>query len=639
MAVTDAKLESLFDTQFATAQELLTGANEEINTAFETFTDKTAFRYEPYQWQTPSAPLIIYTPTFNTPGKPGHPSIPLQPKLKEYPASLANPTFGIAPTFTSQPPTITFPVEPSGEPTDTTGSIPTIYTPVFPGGPALLTLPSSKLPYPTVSIPTAPNIVDPVFAGVQPDDIHQISLQEYLDKLTDTYATYSQDIPALVKANWVSFFNVLTDQRPLIDLLANTITSYMSTGGAGIPVPIEEAIVTRATDRVASEQRRATLNVYEAAAKRGLTLPSGAMLSGLKEARQLSAEAVSKVATDVAIKNLELEHDHMKFMLKLGSELEQWVSTFAVGIARVVLDANAQAIEMTKLVLTGMIEINNTIVRIYLAKWEAYKAAVEVFRAQIQANESKIRLYEAEIRAELAKTEVNKATVEVLQAIVGANKAIVDIYKTQIEAETAKIESDRVRVMAFEAQVRAYGVRVEAWRAKWLGYTARVEGEVAKSKVYESEANAFTARINGYKAAIEGYAELVRAQAVQIDATARENEASLRAWSITLDGTLKAYSNDIEAYGKEWAAVGEQLRGYATGAQIMGEFLNRQYTTELQIDTERAHEHMAEWRSQLEATLQAAQGLTQVASVSGNLAGSALNGMTSFAGGLATTTE
>lgn len=639
MAVTDAKLEELFDAQFATAQELLTGATDNVNKAFETFTDKSAFRYEPYQWQTPSAPIIVYNPSFTTPGKPGRPSDPKTPTLKVYPKDLANPNFGTAPTFLSLPPQITFPPEPGGEPTDFTGGGPVLHTPVFPGGPTLLALPPSTLPYPTVTIPTKPDIVMPVFSGTQPDGIHQISLQEYLDKLTDTYATYAQDIPALVKSNWLTWFRALLDERPLIDRLADTITSYMTTGGAGIPVPIEEAIVTRATDRVASEQRRATLHVYDEAVKHGLLLPSGALLAGLKEARQLSAEAVSKVATDVAIKNLELEHDHMKFMLKLGSELEQWVAGFAVSIAKIVLDANAQAIEVTKLILTGMIEINNTIVRIYLAKWEAYKAAVEVYKAQIQAIEARTRLYEAEIRAELAKTEVNKAVVEVLQAISGVNRTIAEVFKIQVDAETAKIEADRVAVMAFEAQVRAYGVRVEAWRAKWQGYTARIEGEVAKSKVYESEASAFRARVEGYKATIEGYSELVKGQAVQIDATARENEGQLKAWQIQLDGVLRAYSTDLDAYGKQWAAIGEQLRGYATGAQIVADFLNKQYTTQTTIDIEKQHEHLAEWRAQLEATLKAAQGLTEVSSVAGNLAGSALNGMTSFAGGLATTTE
>jgi hypothetical protein len=73
-------------------------------------------------------------------------------------------------------------------------------------------------------------------------------------------------------------------------------------------------------------------------------------------------------------------------------------------------------------------------------------AAVEVFRAKIEANEQQVQLYEAQIKAELAKTEVNKATVEVLTALVNGNRAHAEMYKSQIDAETAKVEADRVRM-------------------------------------------------------------------------------------------------------------------------------------------------------------------------------------------------
>lgn len=637
MAVTDAELEKIFQDHLNASDTFLQDAQDAIATGFQTFQDPSAFEYTPYEWQTPSPPVIAYAPQFDKPSRPARPSLAEEPKLLDFPKEVANPTFTKPSAFTAQAPFITLPPAPSGEPSDNTGAAPQVSTPVFPNGPTLLALPSTALPYPFITIPNPPTLNLPVFDGVVPDDIHQISLQEYLDKLTGTYAQYSQDIPNLAKANWFAWFTAYLGQRPLIDKLATTISNYIDTGGAGIPVPIEEAIVTRSTDRVAVENRRATMGVYNDMAKRGLTLPSGALLSGLKEARQIEAEAVSKVATDVAIKNLELEHDHMKFMLQLGSELEKWVSNFASDCAKYVLEANGQAIEMTKLVLTGMIEINNTIVKIYLAKWEAYKAAVEVYKAKIDAVEAQIRIYEAEIRAELAKTEVNKATVEVLTAITNANRAIAEVYKVQVDAATARIEADRVRVMAYEATVRAYGARVEAWRAKWQGYTAQVEGEIAKTKVYESQVAGYTALVNAYRTDIEAYSALIHGQTERVQAVATINEAELKAWSLQVDALLRAYVADTEAYRAEWQAVGEQIKGYAEGARIVADSVFKGYEIEARIDTERAHEHLAEWRSHLEATLQAAQGMIQASSVAGNIAASAMNGITSFAGGLATT--
>jgi hypothetical protein len=59
-------------------------------------------------------------------------------------------------------------------------------------------------------------------------------------------------------------------------------------GGAGIPVPIEEAIVTRATDRLTCEYQRESAEVWDEMARKGLTLPSGALVSGRKAARARS---------------------------------------------------------------------------------------------------------------------------------------------------------------------------------------------------------------------------------------------------------------------------------------------------------------------------------------------------------------
>jgi hypothetical protein len=66
----------------------------------------------------------------------------------------------------------------------------------------------------------------------------------------------------------------------------------------------------------------------------------------------------------------------------------------------------------------------------------------------------------------------------------------------------------------------------------------------------------------------------------------------------------------------------------------MGDFLARMYSTATQIDIERAHQHLAEWRGSLEATVASGKGVTDSANVAANVASSALNGLTAFAGAL-----
>jgi hypothetical protein len=154
-------------------------------------------------------------------------------------------------------------------------------------------------------------------------------------------------------------------------------------------------------------------------------------------------------------------------------------------------------------------------------------------------------------------------------------------------------------------------------------------------KAYEAEVNAYTARVNGYKAAVEGYSAHVHAQSEQIHAIGTQNETNLKSWSSQMELWLKEYVAGTEAYRAEWGAVGEQLKGYAEGARIVADSLFKGYEMTMRIDTERAHEHLAEWRSSLEAKIQSAQGMVQAASVAGSMAASALNGITSFVGALA----
>jgi len=636
MADQSAAIAQLFDQERSLATQLLQDATTEIQQVFTTLGQSNIYAYSPYNWQSPSPPIIGPLPALNGPSRPGRPANPLKPVLAPVTINIPNPTFGTAPTNAVVSPSITIPSSSITLPSDNTGSVPSVSTPNFPGVPSLLSLPSTALPYPFLTIPNAPVLSAVAFSAQAPDDIATMTVQQYLDQLAASYTQYSQSIPMLVQNNWLLWFNAMVGNNPNIRIIDGIITTYMTAGGAGVPVPIEEAIITRAVDRTSAEYRRARTAVWEDVSKRGLTLPSGALQAGLRAARGMAAEAASKVAVDVGIKNLELEHDHMKFMITMGVELNKVLLGFASETAKVVVECNAQAIELTKLVLTGMIEANNMLVKVYLAKWEGYRAAVEVFKARIQAQEMQIQLYKAQIEAELAKTEINKATVEVLNAIVNANRGIVDMYKSQIDAETAKLEADRIRIMGYEAQIRAYVSRVEAYKAQWEGYKAQVEGQVAIATVYRTQIEAYTAQVNAYKANVEAYGEQVRGYTAQVEAVSKVNNTQLQAWSIELEGVLKAYVADTSAYAENWKAVGEQARAGANITAIQTEFLSKMYTTQVQIDIERAREHLAQWRSQLEGSLQATAGQTHAANVTAQLAGSALNGLTAFAGTLST---
>jgi hypothetical protein len=636
MADDIAAIERIFATQTQLAQDLVKSAQSDINATFKALANSSIWNYAPYKWELPSQPTIGTFPEHGGPQHPASGQRPDKPTLVALGVNVPNPEFGEVPQDSAVAPQFQPIPLPGNQPSNTTGNPPTVHTPTFPNPPTLLPLPPYALPYPYLTIPPAPVYVPPVFNGVAPDDIHTMTVEEYLAQLTNSYDKYSQLVPGLVQNNTFVWFRAMLHENPNIRLLDNMITAYTTNGGAGIPVPIEEGIITRAVDRVTAENRRANEEVWEGVARRGLTLPSGALMSGLKEARQTAAEATSKVIVDVSIENLKLEHDHMKFMLNLGMELQKLLTGFATDTAKIVLECNAQAIELTKLVLTGMIEANNMMVRVYLAKWEGYKAAVEVFKAQWQAIEVQTRVFEAQIRAELAKTEINKAVVAVFEAVVHANTSVVMLYKAQIDAETAKLEADRVAILGYEASVRAYIATLEGWKTQWDGYRSQIEGQLAQAKVYESQEMGYRAKVEGFAAGVNAYKAQVEGYTAQIEAIAKQNEENLKAYSIELDGVLKAYAEDIAAYTAEWGAIEQQAKIGATITGIQSEFLTRMYTQQMQIEIERSREHLSQWEAQLHAAIQVAAGMNGAAKTSTDLAGSILNSLTTFSGQLST---
>ena len=622
-------------TVFAETQALTAELVDRTTTALETATaalsDPSIYAFEPYDFQQPV--MIFGGPvrTLSPPSRPQNPVLEPLPKVQPIVANLPNEpkkTLGAVPTAPI--------IKPPSLPGVSVGQGPTSpeLTAVLnlPTPPTLLPLGSTVLPYPTVTIPSAPVWSNPSFVGTAPDDIHTISMDEYLAMLTSTYNNYASAMPSLVQSNWRAWYSTMLQDHPMVATLQGVLTSYFSTGGTGIPVTIESAIITRAQDKVTGEQRRATKKVWEEAAKRGLWMPSGALAAGLKEAAQISAEATSKVVTDVAIKNLELEHDHMKFMLTTAETLEKTLQETSVGIARGVIEINGQAVEITKTVLQGMVAVNDAIVKVYLAQWEGYKAAVEKYRADIQVIQAKVQLYEAEIRAELAKTEVNKSVVAVLDSIVRANMSIVQMYKTQIDAETAKLEVDRVRTLLYESQVRGYVGTVDAFRARWDGYKSEVEGGLAQSQVYEAQVRGYSANVGAYSAEVAAYGESCRAVGIRAEATSKSNQAELAAWTAKADGLLRAFGENMRAFATEWQAK-------VAEAQINAEYykanvgaITAYNATNIQQQMEMGRQHLVQWQTQLESALRAAQGLKEISAVWQNVASSSLSGLTAFAG-------
>lgn len=591
------------------------------------------------------------------PNLPGDPTLPTLGDLKDFvdipntldgsdEHGLFEPGSGPPPNQFSNgvgsleaPPEYTAPTKPSaiGEFTDQPPEDPTL--PPLPTTPTYLTMPALLLPYETINLPTnAPVLTNPVFEGQRPTPI-TAPTPEYL---VTQYRTEKESerafIPTYVRDHADTLISMFAPDYPEIRSRINQAiidyTDPIDGGGVSIPDNVAASIMARHNDRAMQEYQKALDSTAETLSTRGFTIPPGALLDAVRQARTAMGDSVTRGSSELAGKTLELEQQNFQFMLKLGEALEEKMLETVTQYLRLSLDMNGQAIASAKEILAAYLGAYNIQVLVYKALYDGYQTDAEVFKARIAANESLVRLYETEIRAELAKTEVNNAYVNILRAAADANLAIANSYKVQVDAAMAPLEIARLEVAIFEARVRAYGAEVAAYEARWRGYVAEVEGELGAFKAYEAQAAGFVAQVQAYKAKLEAEVAKITAAAETNRAVGQHNESVVRVYSAQADSAIKVYEGQLAGYATGTNAILKQSDIEVEYWRTKANLIFQEFNVAVQQTFEYAREQMNLFRGQMEAGINAANGLAHASQVAGNLAGQAMSGLTSFAGTL-----
>ena len=597
--------------------------------AFSALSNSGIYQYTP-------AGISIKFPDLGNPASPG--ALPSAPDgvelneltgLKDKFADIPNPSFGNAPTGgIGSPPTYHAPSTPSSALRSFTAQPPQpVPAYVAPTDPQYLTgYTYTEIPLGTV---TKPTLTNPIFDGRKPDDLVIPAAETIITRYEDEQQGHRNMLPAFARETAVAFIAQFAPEYNAVRTkINNAIVNY--NGGAGIPSHIEGAIMARANDRASQEFTKAVNTAAENIAKRGFTLPPGALQAVLTQSRAMMGDAVVRASTEVATKNLELEQQNMQFMLKLGEALEEKILDVSTQYLALSIKMDEQAIASAKEIVATYINAYNLQVLVYKAMYEGYAADAAVFKARIDANDSLVRMFDSEIKAELAKSEVNKARVAVLTAMSETNRAMSQAYTAAVQGRLAPIEAAKAGAQVFEAQARGYAAEASAFEARWRAYSAQVEGAIAPIKGYEAQAQGYTAQANAYRAAAEGYAAQVQGLAEQNKSVAVYNEVKIKEYVAIADAKLKELDKQIAQYSAESGVVIEQAKVELEYWRAKANLTFQEYNAALNTTFEYAREQMAVFLGQLNAAINAAQGLAQASNVAGNLAGSALQGLTAM---------
>lgn len=149
------------------------------------------------------------------------------------------------------------------------------------------------------------------------------------DKFRVAYAELANDLSTKFVLTYDAFkqkyFPLIdTDLQTSVDgWIKSTITDAVVNGKilTGIPVDVENQIWERSRERELRDFYRTEDELISGWARRGFSLPGGALLDAQQHAQKALSEKISTHSRDVAIKQVEIHIETIKFAVKEGIDL------------------------------------------------------------------------------------------------------------------------------------------------------------------------------------------------------------------------------------------------------------------------------------------------------------------------------
>jgi len=478
--------------------------------------------------------------------------------------------------------------------------------------------------------PPAPNIVLPAFSGIRPED----AVAAPNDLAAALAGAYQEAAPRFVTMadGYVDAQMAKINPRyhEQLTRIEDQLAKYLD-GGTGLKPEVEDAIYSRARGKNDAEARRVRDQALNDAATRGFTLPTGALMSAMQQARQAGADTNARAASEIVAMQAEMEQKNLQFAVTTSTGLRTAMVSATLGYLQSVVALNGQASAYAQSMVNALVETYNASVRLYTAKIEGYKADAQVYQTLVQSALVGIEVYKAEIQALQALTQVDMSRVAVYRARIDVLTSLTTMYKTQVDATVSKASLERLKVDLFQAQVQAYGAQVTAKTAEWQGFTAQVGGNVAKLKMRESEIGAYSAQVAGYKASIDAQSAATQAQAMTNDARAKQYIASVEAYKAVVMSKGEVARTQLENQRQSVVAFQAQTAAAVADAQVRTEF----YKATSDISIKQAQLGIDAALKSSDLTQQYGRTIASLhqstATVHANLAGAAMAGMNALA--------
>lgn len=538
------------------------------------------------------------------------PSIPDRPNLSDafdfdVPddpgfTDVSVPSFGSAPTFNKEAPTLSF----SGKPAPFSGQVPDDAPELFP-----LTLPDSpdiefpELPtFESLNLPAPPDITEHTFNETRP--------------------IFNEEVPDADKEFDYAFTEY---SSALLDQTRDEV-SRMLQGGTGLPPAIEQMIFDRSRGREDSTAEKAVMEAMDEYGARGFSLPSGIMDARVREARQRNQEQSNALNRELTIQVHQAEIENLRFAVQQGIALENILTQLHIQSEQIQLQAAQTVVQLALDVFRARVEVYN-------AEVQAYRADAEVFAQLIRAEISKVEVYRAQLEGERVKGELNQQKLDLYRSRLESLNTLVAVYTSEVNAANTVAQTNETLIRGYASRIDAFRSEVQAKESEFNAWSASIQGELGKIQGYEAETRAFSARTSAYEAGVRAESmepqikiERERLKAQQFQARIEGARAEIAAESERVRSLASLYNADASIYAASGQVAASEAD--ANTRQFQAKLQERIATSEQALKN--AELEINQLVSLTQQVVQSKQGASQAASQLAAASWSAINASASI---------
>lgn len=391
-------------------------------------------------------------------------------------------------------------------------------------------------------------------------------------------------------------------------------------GGTGLPPAVEQAMWERAASR---EDMAVARDVSAAATEfsgRGFTLPPGMLVNRIDAVRSEGAIRKQGLGREILVKVADTHIENLRFACTQAIASENVLIGLWDQMAKRQFDA-------AKIQLDSELALLNAQIAIYNAKQSAFANRANVRKMQLEERALEVQVYKVQLEGELAKGQINEQRLKVFLGLYEALKADVELFKAEMQGAQLESELQKNEVEKFKVEVMAVAEVIKADKLRYEGYESRIKGEVAKASLQESQARAYGAYVSGKVAKSEIDIKNQQAELQSVD-------LSLRAFLGNLEHSkarMQAESAAIQASAEAHRVNTARYTAQATAETALTELDMRQYESETRLGMALYDVEMKKYTVALEQLIRVASlqsdGLKAIGQMHSTLAAGAMAGI------------